>query len=248
MAKLVLLIHGWPRPMEPDHPLYRFFAARGYRVVAPNIFEMPEKLTPEEYREEVKKLLGDHVPEVIAGLSFGGFLAPHVAKEFPRTKLVLVGAAPYFRPKPVYYHLFYSFLESKEGLDLVRKIRRLPAKTAYFVYRLIHYLGNPLFWKNKNRAEEEREVREDFEYGLEISPAKIREAIKLARQIDNCSLLSQLKNPALIFAGKEDKLMSLEMGQQLHQLLANSRLVVTPGDHARVFTTQNDRDLEAFLN
>ncbi len=51
----------------------------------------------------------------------------------------------------------------------------------------------------------------------------------------------------MIFAGKNDILMPVELSQELKTLIADSQLVITPGQHFNVFTKDNLADLKAFL-
>ena len=96
-SKTVLLIHGYPEPIYEDSYLYSFFKDRGYNIIAPYLFTSEFKLTKEETKKFIEDKLNNKTPDVIVGVSMGGLIAPQIASDYSKAKLVLVATGPYVK-------------------------------------------------------------------------------------------------------------------------------------------------------
>jgi hypothetical protein len=55
MDRYALIIHGWPSPVNKDHPLYRLLGRLGYKVIVPQIFKTDSKINPENIISLIQK-------------------------------------------------------------------------------------------------------------------------------------------------------------------------------------------------
>ncbi len=247
--KTVVIFHGWPRAIDENHFLYRYFLENNYEVIAPYFFDYASILTPENAVSIVREQLGNETPEVIVGISMGGLLAPALAKEFPAAKLVFIASGPYFKPKSSIIKLGFAFLKSWLGNGCLKIVGRLPRKALFFLFETIYRIVDPRRKLDSDKGDlYKNNLAAVFEAFVKISSAKEIEVVNFITSVDNSQILREIKNPTIIFAGHNDFLMPLEIKDKLRQFLANSHLVITKGGHYQVFSENNLSDLEGFLN
>lgn len=237
-----LIIHGYPQPIAKDHLLYDFFEQNNWEVIAPYLFTDEFVLSRENAQKYLEKELGDKKPDVIVGVSLGGLIAPLIAQNYPDSKLVLIATGAYFKPRS---KMLWLVLIIKKFLGFTYKlISLIPKRILFLFYRLV----SPLSTKDTSAKEVYNlDAKRNIDFILKIPASKHKEIIDSALKIDNRQLLTTIKNKTLIFTGKNDVLMPLELSRELRTLIAGSRLVITPGQHFNVFTKDNLADLKAFL-
>jgi pimeloyl-ACP methyl ester carboxylesterase len=103
---LVLLLHGFPQSSYAWHHVIPKLAARGYRVVAPDLRGYGETTRPQHIRDYATKILGDDIAALVAALGeekahlvghdWGGGLAWETAFAHPTVvdRLVVVNCPP----------------------------------------------------------------------------------------------------------------------------------------------------------
>ena len=245
MPKTVLIIHGYPQPITKGHFLYDSFEQNGWEIVAPYLFTDKFIFTPENVQKYLENELEDRKPDVIVGVSLGGLIAPLIAQNYPDSKLILIATGPYLKPKSKIIGFFYKTMVNKKLLGLAHNsIGSMPKKILSSFYA---FLSRPYTKDASTREIYRQDSQKNIELILKIPINKDEEIIDSALKIDNRQLLKTIKNKTLIFAGKKDILMPLELSQKLKALLTNSQLIITPGQHFNVFTEDNLKNLEDFL-
>ena len=53
----------------------------------------------EGIKNKIQCELNGTVPDVIVGISMGGLIAPHLAKDYPTTKLIMIASGPKLKTK-----------------------------------------------------------------------------------------------------------------------------------------------------
>jgi pimeloyl-ACP methyl ester carboxylesterase len=240
-SKTVVLIHGFPEPIYTNNPLYRYFDKLGYTIIAPYLFSPGFRLTEEDVVRHIKSELKDRVPDVIAGVSMGGLVAPAVAQEYPEAKLILIGTGPYVKP-----HL--------KSMDTLMKIGR----TRFFdlIYNAIEMVPTPLyafFYKLFNhpkltpsqKLQLNEHIVKNWTSIKSIAESEDREVIDFLATVNNTFLLKNLKNKTLIFAADADTLMPPALSRKLNRFVKGSKLVIGKN---RIHYTVFDETDYPFLN
>ena len=243
MKKLALILHGWPQTSMNKHLLVKYLKEKGFQVVTPNLFETGRSWNLTKVYRRINKDTGSQVPDVIVGISLGGLLLPKLAKDFSDTMLVFVASAPRFKPNFRFMKFMNALLE-----------RNVIEKTLSFLYEKLSDRGLSEVYRKVNPFTGTASNKKLYEEDLRLNIAAIRkypfskhlEIFLTSSKIDNTDLLSEIKNPTIIFAGKNDILMPLVETQKL-KMISGSKLYVTKGSHFNVFTKRNLKQLEDFL-
>lgn len=125
VKKTAVVIHGWPRPATLVENLGSFLEDRGYKVVIPDYLRKQKGFSLEGSLKIIKRELRGSQPDLIIGLSLGGIIAPHIAKYFPRARLVLVATGARFDPEVKWFRPGVKILISKSGKRIMEVIKNM---------------------------------------------------------------------------------------------------------------------------
>jgi pimeloyl-ACP methyl ester carboxylesterase len=243
MNKTALIIHGWPSPVDPNSLYYKDFEKWGYDVVAPEIFSTDFILTLENVKKFIEKELNARRPDVIIGTSMGGLIVPHIAKDYPGAKMILIATAPKLKPKDRGFKFLIDIAKNKNLLNALNIVKILPRRFLYKFYGLFNPFNGV---ENKKQAYMD-DMKYNFKYILSIPISKEGEIVDLITSLDNTKLLKTLKNKTLIFSGENDFLMPQNQGNGLCELLSNSRLITSHGSHWDVISEPSFVEMKKFL-
>lgn len=220
----LVLIHGYPF----DHTMWKsVVSALGNRtkVLAPDLpgfgDDPAENAEPsiDLMADDIAKLLDFHqIPHaVVAGMSMGGYVALAFAQRHKHrlTGLGLVSTQP-FADSP----------ETQQARRaMIEKVRHAGTNPA-----LEAVLPKMFSEKNNDNADLKRfAIQGAANAGVEgISWAL--EA--MARRPDRTSVLRQLRAPAVVVHGTEDKIVSTEKAREMSRLIPDSQYVEVPAGHA----------------
>lgn len=241
--KTVVIFHGFPEALSKSKSLvFAYFLKNKYRIIMPDLMSKDTVFGQDEIIKSVLVSLKGRKPEVIVGISMGGFLAPFLAKEFPKSKLVLIGTGPKLKTDiPVYNWLVR--LESKDERLLLVKLLKL---TPRGLYRWVYYFFNKNDLDDKINYRKRADENYDEVFGL--PDKELREFLKFAGKVDNTKLLRKLSNKTIIFGGNFDKIMPAELSIKMSKLMKNSKLVISNRLHYDVFIREDYDYLDKFLN
>jgi esterase/lipase len=243
MKKLALILHGWPQTSMNEHILVKYLKEKGFQVVTPNLFDTGKSWNLTKVYRRINKDIGSQVPDVIIGISMGGLLLPKLAKDFKDAKLVFIASAPRFKPNFRYMKLMNALLERRIVENTISFLfEKLSDRRLADVYRKV----NPFTRNVSDKKLYEEDLRLNIIAIRAFPFSRHLEIFKISKSIDNTDLLSEIKNPTIIFAGKNDILMPLAETQRL-RIISGSKLYVTHGSHFNVFTKRNLKQLKTFL-
>lgn len=244
MGKCVLILHGFPQPINKSHVGYKYFQERDYDIVKPDLFDEKFDYANGGFVKSIKKELGYRKPDVIAAYSFGGLLAPYIAKEYPNAKLVLIATGPYLNIKPGLFRSVFYLARNKLILRLLNLYKYLPKNIQTFLYqKIMPYRG-----KKSDYQVYREDMNDNIKSLVKIPFSKQVDMLNFLNKTDNSDLLKKLTNKTLIFGGTSDILMPKELSEKLHKLIKDSILKVNKGEHFDVFTVSVYEDLDNFLN
>ena len=243
MKKLAVILHGWPQTDLNEHILVKYLKEKGFQVITPNLFETGRSWNLTKVYRRINKDIGSQVPDVIVGISMGGLLLPKLTKDFKDAKLVFIASASRFKPN----FRFMKFMSALLERNVIEKTlsflyEKLSDRRLAEVYRKV----NPFTGNVDNTKLYEEDLRLNIAAIKAFPFSRHLEIFKISSSIDNTNLLSDIKNPTIIFAGKNDILMPLAETQKL-KIISGSKLFVTNGSHFNVFTKRNLKQLEDFL-
>ena len=243
MVKLALVLHGWPQKFTSEHELWKLLEKRGYEVLAPYFFDKGFVFREENLISYLQKKLRGRLPEVIVGISLGGYLTFHLARVFPGTKLVFVASGIRLGAKSAWFNWIVRVADSSLGMGLTRLVYALPKSWARWAYGMV----NPYSGDGKSREEYVQDRENNLGCILGIKPEKQREILIYLRWMNGKRMDIKLPNLALILVGEKDLFMPPERGQELRKLLPNSHLIITNGEHFNVLNKQTLADVEKFI-
>jgi len=171
--------------------------------------------------------------------------APSIIKDYPEAKLIMIATGPYLKPDFKIYNLILRLVKKRKVLETLDKLLKLfPEKSLLFFYKIVnrHHSNGP----NDKRLSQWC-AGQDIKAFLKISAGKGREIIDYATNIDNQIILGTIRNKTLILGGENDILMPLALSEKLKDLLIDSSLVVTAGEHFNVFNKEGLLKIEKFL-
>ncbi len=244
--KTVLILHGWPQPVEPgsiNYSYLEYFQKKGYQVFAPKLFTKDFVLKDPDAKDYVEELLNGKKPDVIVGISLGGLLAPIIVKDYPDAKLVLIATDPKMQPEALGFKIVLDLAKNKDFLKMLNLLKFMPSKFLLSFYEFI----NPFKGSEDDRQLYITDMKLNFKYMLSIPVDEEEEIVNFVSSVDNTELLKTLKNKTLIFSGKNDLMMPGNSKENLHSLLVNSREIINDGGHFEVFTDKNFQDVDKFL-
>ncbi len=244
--KTVLILHGWPQPVEAgsiNYPYLKYFQNKGYAVIAPKLFTKDFVLKEPEAKKYVGNLLNGKKPDVIVGISLGGLLTPIIAKDYPDAKLIFIASDPKIQPESIGFKTVLHLTKNRNFLKILNLIKFLPTRVLFYFYEFI----NPFKGIETDRQLYTSDMKLNFKYMLNIPVDEEEEIINFVSNTDNTELLKTIKNKTLIFSGKNDLMMSSNSESNLHSLLVNSQEIVNDGGHFEVFTDKNFVDIGSFL-
>lgn len=167
---------------------------------------------------------------------------PHIAKHFPKAKLVFISSGPYFKPGPRLFRFILDRAHNRVMLWLARLVVKSDLLIKFFYELIMPFDGTT---EDKKLYQEELDKNIDFIRGIEVR--KNIEFVEFAKATDNTNLLAKLKNPTLIFSGRKDELMPESGGELMHKIMPNSKLVIRDGDHFNVFISSDLSTLGEFV-
>lgn len=175
--------------------------------------------TTELFAQDAKALV-DHLGITnfhLMGVSMGGMIAQEYALAYESDLRSLTLACTYAAPGPFCSRMFslWADIASVQGVPTVMRDVTLWAFTQEFF---------------ETRGDELAEFETAMAYMNQSVPAYLAQLHSI-RQHDTTARISQLSVPTLVLAGEEDILIPVELSKKLHQLLAESEFVTTPGGH-----------------
>jgi len=244
MNKTVLLLHGWPRPIDKRSDYYKYFKKWGYEIIAPEIFSKDANFTVNGLKSYIKSALNGKKPDVLVGVSIGGLIMPHIAIDYPDAKVVFVASGSKLEPGTVTFKLILNIVKNKKAIRSLKYVKLLPSKLIFkFCETVAPFKGNV-----NNREAYVSDMKRNIKYILDIPISKEEEIVNFITAVDNASLLGTLKNKTLIFMGKSDFVMPNSLSVRLHDLIKNSELVEVEGGHLEVISKPDFGRLEKFLS
>lgn len=240
--KVALILHGWPGPHTAGYSLRQLLINANYRLIIPNLFDTtPLPYTVDKMIANIYSSLGKQKPDLIIGISMGGLLLPHLAKNFPQAKLVFIASGAKLQPIGLAKVLF-SLLASPFGLPLIKLIYRLPSSLITWIY--MHSRITQGGDRYKALADMQKNLSEVKKY----PPDNHASLMQCLAKLDNTQLISALPNRSLIFAGNKDIFFPPEISSQLHQSLTDSQIIWTPRPHFCVFGKEELLKLKYFIS
>lgn len=226
-APPVVLIHGFASSTLVWSRVLLGIAARGFRVIAPDMLGFGYSGKPRAYEysiaSQARMIVGllDQLgidESVIVGSSYGGAVAATLALDYPGRvkKLALVGAVTNNAPKKLLLmRLFSSPLLGDIFAPLLLSSRRLLRRRMKKVYDRHSWV------LDERRVEaRHRPLRAAGTHRAIIRTARHWDAERIEREA------SHIKLPTLLLWGDRDPEVPLENGRRLHDRIEDSRLFV----------------------
>lgn len=242
--KTILVLHGWPQYRLESYFLSKHLKDKGYRVIYPDLFDQRFEFTLPNMMHKIREMLDGSEPAAIVGISLGGLVAPYIASQSPKSKLIFVASAASMGSKSGVFNMILSLMDNSIFRSMPGYLLRLPNDRLEKVYRLI----NPFRGGEAEREEYDRDTKANIQFIKSIPITKEMEIINFVKNVDNRLLLKGMKNKTLIFSGEGDLMMPREKGEELHRLLINSKLIINKGEHFNVFGEKDLKTVEEFLD
>ena len=217
----IIFLHGSPGQISNWKYQISYFEEK-YRVVAYDQrgygrSDKPIEVTLNDYLDDLTSLMNklniSVEDAVLIGHSFGGMVAQAYARDHTIKGLVLIGSLIKIKPDmidKIIWHLppvFWRRLLFTEN-PLTRKVYR------------------DLFFSPSTSDEIFQEFIKDNREYLESLPAHAFRYLKFFRDYDASNWLPEIKAPALVIVGEDDKVTPKDESVKIHELLPNSRLVI----------------------
>jgi len=143
IMKYALILHGWPQYKIDKYFLSGHLRKKGYKVTTPNMFTENYVLSPENVLANVLTRLKGKELDLIVGISLGGLILPHMARHFPKAKLIFIASGPKLKSKSKKFNLTIKVIKLLLGLRVPAAIMKLPNFVITFFYRLANpFKGN----------------------------------------------------------------------------------------------------------
>ena len=241
--KTVVIFHGFPKLLTKNKStVFNYFLSNNYRVIMPNLLSTKLKFNINEILKYILFELNGKEPDVIVGISLGGLLAPNLATIFPESKLILIGTGHRFKTKIPLYNRLVHIEARDERLLLVKLLRLTPRWLFRFVY---NYLNKSDDLSNRTNYIRADEVYDD---AFRLSSKKIKEILEFISKINNIELLQRLSNKTIIFAGKNDSIMPVQLSDKINSLMKNSTLIILNKIHYDICAQVDYHQLNEFIN
>lgn len=244
MTNLSLIFHGWGRPTIKVKIISDYLSNKGFETLIPAYLESKEEFNIQNVIAQTDTLLAGRKPNVIAGVSLGGLIIPHLALKFPQAKLIFIASGPYFKPKSTFLKIILSVPNTPAGYILYMLLIPIPKRLILHSFKSFY----PFQGGQEHLKDYQEDIENNFSYMQRTSFQKHKEILAFLKNTDNTEALKKLKNQAIIFAGTEDPLVPAELGNRLHKLLKNSQLITNDGTHFNAFTKESLTRLGQFLN
>ncbi|WP_374163661.1 alpha/beta fold hydrolase [Arcticibacter sp. MXS-1] len=224
-GKPVVLIHGWPLSDAMYEYQYADLIQKGYRVIGITLrgFGLSDKpggrYDYDVFADDIKEVLDKLKIEgaTIGGFSMGGATVIHYVAKYNAahvSKLALFGAAaPIWTRRDDFQYGVWT-KEDVNGLIALNNTNR------------------PQLFENFGKIFPANETSVSPGYGAwlggiqaQASPYAMGEAMKALRDTDLRGDLKKIKIPTLILHGKQDKICSYDLAEQMHAGIAGSKLV-----------------------
>ena len=241
--KLALVLHGYPRPVSETSRLITLMKQAGYNVVAPWYLKECREFSVPEVKKLVREKLKNKKPDLIIGLSLGGMLLPHIARDYPKAKVVFLGTGPMLSGRIKWMDNLVKLAAGRVGETAVKTLARLPEKVLKQGYMAVHKIR-----REKTDSENYiHETEQTVKFFREINVQKHLQTARFIKRCNNCALLQKLPNKTLIISGKNDVLMPPELGRLIQKLVKHSRLVLTSGTHYQLMDGTAYNELSRWL-
>lgn len=238
-----LILHGWPQYRLENYFLAKHLSKAGYEVLTPNMFTDNYVFSPQNVLSSVRQNLKGENLDLIVGVSLGGLIAPHIAKEYPKAKLIFIKSGPNLKSDSPIFNLFICLAKYKLGKSTLPLFLRLPDHLLTLFYKL----ANPFSGNDERKKQYEYNTSLDIRYIKNIPVNKEEELIDFAAKADNSGLLKQLENESIIFSGESDILMPPNQSRKLNKLIKNSKLFISKGGHFDSFIESDLKLVDKFL-
>lgn len=224
-GKPVVLIHGWPLSDAMYEYQYADLIQKGYRVIGITLrgFGLSDKpggrYDYDVFADDIKVVLDKLKIEgaTIGGFSMGGATVIHYVAKYNAahvSKLALFGAAaPIWTRRDDFQYGVWT-KEDVNGLIALNNTNR------------------PQLFENFGKIFPANETSVSPGYGAwlggiqaQASPYAMGEAMKALRDTDLRGDLKKIKILTLILHGKQDKICSYDLAEQMHAGIAGSKLV-----------------------
>ena len=223
----IVLIHGFASSTLVWSKVFLEFAARGFRVIAPDLLGYGYSAKPRDFdytigaqARMVDRLLDKLELEraIIVGSSYGGAIAAHIALDYPERieRLVLVGAVT--NNEPTKYLLMRLFGSPLIG-DILSPL----------------LLGSRLLLKRRMKRVYDRHSWVLDAQRIEARHQPLRTAavhraiIRTVRRWDADRIQREahlITQPTLLLWGENDAEVPLRFGEQLQDAIKDARLIV----------------------
>jgi len=246
-GKPVVLIHGYPLSDAMWEYQYHDLVQAGYRVIGITLRGFGQSDKPygkynyDQFATDIKVVLDklDIKDATIGGHSMGGAIALHYAAKYNGAhinKLALfAAAAPCHTKKADYPYPFFTKEDISKWVELNNTDRPalLAAIGGYFTLTPTSVSPGIGAWLG----------------GIEMqsSPYAMEQALIALRDEDLRGDLPKIKIPTLIFNGKEDKIVSFALAEQMNKAIAGSVLIPFEKSGHALFVEEKQKFNEEFI-
>ena len=223
----VILIHGFASSTLVWSKVFLEFAARGFRVIAPDLLGYGYSAKPRDFDYTIgaqARMLDNLLDQMglaqvtLVGSSYGGAIAASIALDYPTRvkKLVLVGAVTNNEPtKHLLMRLFGSPLIGDILSPLLLSSRHLLKRRMKRVYDRHSWVLD--------------DVRVEARHQPLRTAATHRAIIRTVRRWDADRIQREahlITQPTLLVWGDNDAEVPVRFGQQLHNAISGARMVI----------------------
>jgi len=243
--KAVLVFYGGPGNDPPSGLMLRMFTG-AFKSLSQNHvvyivtrkFGLPEGYTTRDMSEDYAVMIRDEFnggPIDVVGVSFGGFIAQHLAADHPSLirRLVIAMAAYKGREESLQLDMKYAELMSqgKTREASTTMLATIPAGIKKSFYKFIIWLFTPIILSKPT------------------SPNDLLVEAKAACEHDSKNRLAKINVPTLVIAGDKDFYFPAELFRETAAAIPNAKLILYEGiGHEKVLGKQFDEDVLKFLS
>jgi len=240
----IIILHGFPAYSLDNYFLNKHFKEKGQNVIAPVMFVRNYTFSTENVLKDIEKILGERRVDVVIGISLGGLVAPYIASEYQKSKLILISTGVSLKTESFFFNLAVDLVKYKIGGWITPLVIKLPENMLLSLYRL----GNPFKGVESKRSEYESDAKTNIRFIKSVGFDKIKEVVDFVKSTDNTNLLKTLKNKTIIFTGSNDVLMTKNNAMQLSKLIVNSKVYLSKGSHFNSFTPKDLPIIDSFIS
>jgi pimeloyl-ACP methyl ester carboxylesterase len=236
----VVLLHGWPLSDEQYKYQYEELIKNGFRVLSICFRGYGKSDKPmgeynyDVHARDVEKVLThfDVRDAVLCGFSMGGAIAVRYAandKDSRISKLVLeAAAAPIWTQREDYpYNLKVSEVDELIKLNNTNREQLLTDFGKIFTSSETSLSPNINNWL--------------YEIGLSASPYAMEQCLIALRDTDLREDLKKIKIPTLILQGRNDKICSYKMGEEILKGITESEMVIFEHSGHALFLEETEK-------